>query len=176
MAASGIPYTITYNYTNGIGATQLTGTPNYNARIVINGNPGPGCSSDLTRQFNTAVFSGPQPGSLGLESRANNMRSCASYRTDLAIARNVHVAHRGNVQFRLEAYNLFNTITINNRNTTANFANITSANTITNLPYNPDGTPKANGAALPGGPAAGFGVATTALPMRAMQAQLRFSF
>ena len=44
---SGAPYTVGYSYQGGIGAPILTGTPNYNARIIITGDPGKGCSSDL---------------------------------------------------------------------------------------------------------------------------------
>lgn len=175
--ASGIPYSVGYTYSNGVGAMQLTGTPSYNARIVINGDPGSGCSTDLTRQFVTSVFSGPQPNSLGLESGANYLRGCASYRTDLAIARNIKLGRNRTVQFRLEAYNVLNSIIINNRNTTATFASYTSANAITSLPYAADGTtPRTATSAIPGGASAGFGVATSALPMRTMQAQIRFAF
>ena len=37
---SGAPYTVGYTYAGGIGAQNLTGSPNYNARIVIAGDPG----------------------------------------------------------------------------------------------------------------------------------------
>src|SRR5439155_13174891 len=95
---SGAPYTVGYSYQGGIGNANLTGTPNYGARVVINGDPGKGCSNDRTRQFNTSVFSGPQPGSLGLESGLNYMRGCPDHTLDLAIARNVRVGRGRQIQ------------------------------------------------------------------------------
>ena len=67
---------------------NLTGSPSYNARIVDNGDPGSGCSSDPYKQFNTAAFSGPTYRSVGLESGRNVLRGCADNTLDLAIARN----------------------------------------------------------------------------------------
>ena len=55
---------------------NLTGSPNYLARIVLNGDPGSGCSSNQYKQFNTAAFSGPTYHSIGAESGANpNVRT-----------------------------------------------------------------------------------------------------
>ena len=39
---SGAPYTVGYSYQGGIGNANLTGTPNYGARIVIDGRSGQG--------------------------------------------------------------------------------------------------------------------------------------
>src|SRR5262249_17523963 len=43
---SGNRYDVGYNYQGGIGAQNLTGSPDYNARIVIVGDTGKGCSSN----------------------------------------------------------------------------------------------------------------------------------
>ena len=53
-ASTANPYTVGFNYQNGGGSVNLTGTPDYGARIRLLGDPGAGCSSDLYRQFNTA--------------------------------------------------------------------------------------------------------------------------
>src|SRR5690606_38898765 len=50
-AATGSPYTIGYSYASGGANINLTGSPNYGARIRIVGDPGDGCSSDPYRQF-----------------------------------------------------------------------------------------------------------------------------
>jgi Carboxypeptidase regulatory-like domain len=171
-AGSGAPYTPAFTIT-GVSAVNLTGTPNYNARIVVNGDPGRGCSGDATRQFNTSAFQGPQPNSLGLESGLNFMRGCADHTLDLALARNIRLGGGRQVQFRLEALNVFNTVVINARNSTVQYASLGTVTTPINLPYD------ANGNLIPGRDipqSAGFGVATAAQPMRAVQLQLRLAF
>lgn len=57
------------------------------ARTVINGDTGSGCSGDRFKQFTTSAFSGPLPGSLGLESGRTYMVDCPDKTADLAIAR-----------------------------------------------------------------------------------------
>ena len=84
---SGARYDITYQYQNNGQNVNLTGSPDYAARVVINGNTGSGCSGDRFSQFTTAAFSGPLPGSVGLESGRNYMIGCPDKTTDLAISR-----------------------------------------------------------------------------------------
>ncbi len=50
---------------------NLTGSPDYGARIVYNGDTGKGCSSNQFTQFNTAGVPGPTYNSVGLESGRN---------------------------------------------------------------------------------------------------------
>jgi len=170
---SGAPYTVGYTYQGGIGAPILTGTPNYNARIVITGDPGKGCSSDLTRQFNTSAFSGPQPGSLGLESGLNYMRGCPDHTFDFAIARNINFGGNRQLQLRAELYNAFDSVIITNRNATMNIAGLETASVATNLPYDAAGN-LIPARAIPS--TAGFGVATNAADPRRVQVQIRFQF
>jgi hypothetical protein len=172
-AGSGAPYTVGFLYTNGTGATNLTGTPNYNARIVITGDPGSGCSSDRTRQFNTAAFAGPQPGSYGLESGQNYMKGCPDHTLDLAIARNIRVGGSRSIQLRAEMYNALNTVIFTGRNSTMNMANLSTASVATNLPYD------ANGNLIPTSiipRSAGFGVVNNSNAARSVQVTARFSF
>ena len=169
---SGAPYTIGYSYP-GIGNANLTGTPNYGARVVIVGDSGKGCSSDPTRQFNTSAFQGPQLGSLGKESGVNYMRGCPDHTFDFAIARNIRAGQNRQLQLRLELYNAFNTVIFNGRNTTINLAGLDTPSVGTNLPYD------ATGAVIPSRilpNSAGFGVATSAAGLRSMQVQIRFAF
>jgi len=170
---SGAPYTVNYSYQGGIGAPILTGTPNYNARIIITGDPGKGCSSDLTRQFNTSAFVGPQPGSLGLESGLNYMRGCPDKTFDFAIARNINMGGNRQLQLRAELYNAFDAVIINGRNSTMNIASLDTASAATNLPYDAAGN-VIPARVIPS--TAGFGVATTALDPRRVQVQIRFQF
>jgi hypothetical protein len=166
-------YTVGFGYQNGGSSTNLTGSPDYGARIKVIGDPGSGCSSNPLKQFNTAAFQGPAVGSVGLESGNSYLKGCFISRTDLAIARNLRFGGARNVQLRLDMFNAFNQSAITARNTTMNLSNPNDPTTITNLPFNPDGT-VIDSRARPRG--AGFGVATGYQSPRTIQAQIRFSF
>ena len=137
------------------------------------GDPGKGCTSDRTRQFNTAAFAGPQPGSLGLESGLNYMRGCPDHTMDLAVARNIRLGGGRQIQIRVEMYNALNTVIFTGRNTTLNLASLATNTVATNLPYD------AAGAVIPANivpRTAGFGAVTNSNAGRSIQGQVRFSF
>jgi Carboxypeptidase regulatory-like domain len=165
-------YDLTYTYQNNGSAVNLTGSPDYNARIVYVGDPGKGCSSDPYRQFNVAAVTGPSYNSVGLESGRNILSSCPDKTVDLALARNIRVGGARQVQFRLDAFNAFNAVVINNRNTSVTYVSPTNL-TVVNSEFLADGTVD---------PArkqprnAGFGGATGAQAMRNMQVSIRFQF
>ena len=144
---SGNRYDLGYNYQSGIGAVNITGTPDYNGRVVINGDLGKGCSSNPYIQFNTGSVAGPQYNSVGLESGRNYLIGCPDHTTDLAIARNFPFGGGRQFQVRLDAYNAFNVAIITGRNTTASF-NSPSDMTLRNPQYvvNPGDTTLAPGA------------------------------
>jgi hypothetical protein len=172
-ASTGTAYTNLFAYQNGATSISLTGSPDYAARIRLIGPPGSGCSSDPTRQFNTAAFAGPLPNSLGLESGSDYLRGCFNSALDLSIVRNIRLGEKRNFQFRLDMFNAPNASAVTGRNSTVNLASPTDPTNATNLPYNPDGTPVPS-RLLP--KTAGFGVATTYQAARTLQAQVRFSF
>ena len=58
-AGSGNRYDLTYAYTVNGQPVNLTGSPDYAAKIIFTGDPGSGCSDDLYRQFNAAAVTGP---------------------------------------------------------------------------------------------------------------------
>ena len=168
---SGAPYDVSYTYQTGGGA-NLTGSPDYAARVVIAGDPGSGCSSDQYRQFNTAAFSGPRPGSVGLESGRNILHGCGDHRLDLSLQRGFKIFRGKQLVLRLDLFNALDTIIFNSRNATVQFTNPTDQ-TITNPQYLSSGTSD---------PArsqpfnAGFGAAMGALGMRSVQMQMRLKF
>ena len=162
-----------FSYQNGGGNANLTGSPDYGARIRVVGDPGKGCSSDPLRQFDTAAFQGPLVGSVGLDSGNSYLHGCFISTMDLAIARNIRLGGARNIQLRLDMFNAFNQSTITGRNTTINLSNPGDPVTATNLPFNPDGT-VVDSRSRPRG--AGFGVATSYQNPRTVQAQIRFSF
>jgi len=137
---SGNRYDLNYSYNTAGGQVNLTGSPDYSARIVYIGDAGKGCSSDRFRQFNTAAVAGPTYNSVGLESGRNVMTGCPDHTTDLAVARNIRFWKGGRqLQLRVDAYNLFNTAIITGRQTTVNF-NSPTDQTVRNSETLPDGS------------------------------------
>ena len=81
-----------YTYQNNAATRRnLTGSPDYAAKIVYVGDPGKGCSDNQYAQFNAAAVTGPTYGSVGLESGRNILSSCPDKTVDLSLARNIRV-------------------------------------------------------------------------------------
>jgi len=171
---TGSPYTIGYSYQNGGNNVNLTGSPDYAARIHIVGNPGSGCSSNIYQQFNTSAFQGPQIGSIGLDSGAGYLRECTESTLDLSIARNIRFGGSRQVQLRLDMFNAPNSAIITGRSTTLNLNSPSDPVTARNLPFDPATGALIDAFSRPRG--AGFGVANAYQSPRTLQAQLRFSF
>jgi len=166
-------YTAGFSYNSGGGSPNLTGTPDYGARVVIVGDPGSGCSKDLYRQFNAAAFQGPAYNSVGLESGNSYLHGCFINILDMAIARNIRIGGGRLVQLRVDMFNAPNAAGITGRNTSMSLNNPNDPTTITNLPYD------ANGNILPNRVRpnqAGFGAVNGFQPPRTIQAQIRFQF
>jgi hypothetical protein len=166
-------YTVGFSYQSGGSSVNLTGSPDYSARIRVVGNPGSGCSSDPYRQFNAARFQGPPSGSVGLESGNGYLRGCFISVLDLAIARNIRLGASRNLQLRIDSFNAPNASAITARNATVNFPSPNNSVTETNLPFDANGN-LIPSRSLPRG--AGVGVATGYQPPRSVQIQIRLSF
>ena len=165
-------YSIGFSYQNYGSSVNLTGSPDYGARIRVVGDPGKGCSNERYRQFNTAAFAGPTYYSDGMESGQNYMTACSTSIWDLAIARNIRLGGTRNVQIRIEMYNALNSAFWTSRSTTVQYVSPTDQ-TLRNAQYLADGTLdptrlKPN--------VAGFGAASGTSSPRNFQLQLRFSF
>ncbi|HMF99324.1 MAG TPA: hypothetical protein VKE96_33725, partial [Vicinamibacterales bacterium] len=165
-------YDINYTYQNNGTNTNLTGSPDYAAKIVYVGDPGSGCSSDQYRQINTAAVAGPTYGSVGLESGRFVLGGCPDHTVDMAIARNIRVGGTRNLQFRLDVFNVFNAVIYNDRNTTVIYRSPTDQ-TVVNSQFLADGSLDPNRLTPR---TAGFGAATNAQPLRNLQLQIRFLF
>jgi len=183
---TGGAYTVGFNYQNGAGSSNLTGSPDYGARILVVGDPGTGCSSDPYKQFTTAAFNGPPVGSVGLDSGASYLRGCFSSVLDLAIQRNIALGHGRTVSFRIDMFNAPNQAGITGRNTTLQLSSPTDPITNVAPVFDPitgllnDGKnllstgAKSTDRSLPKN--AGFGVANGYQNPRSVQFQARFSF
>jgi hypothetical protein len=171
-AGSGAPYTIGYSYQSGGSAINLTGSPNYAARVRILGDTGSGCSGEQYSQFNTAAFAGPVTGSLGLESGRNYLVGCADKTIDLSLSRNIRIGGGRAIELRAEIFNLFNTVVYSGRVTTMELNSPTDP-TLRNNQYAADGSLNTNRTRPQD---AGFGAVTGAQAMRSTQLQIRFRF
>jgi hypothetical protein len=171
-AQTGSAYSIGYSYQNNGGSVNLTGSPDYGARIKIIGDPGSGCSDNQYKQFNTAAFAGPTYGSNGMESGRNYMWGCGQSIWDLSLARNIRLGGRRNLQFRAEFYNAFNSVFYTGRNASMTLNNPIDQ-VIQNPQYNADGT-LVQSRLKPN--ATGFGAVTGTTNPMTVQLQIRFSF
>jgi hypothetical protein len=172
-ARTGSPYTVGFGYQNGGGNTNLTGSNDYAARVVVLTDPGSGCSGNIYRQFSTDAFQGPAIGSVGLESGTGYLRSCFSRTLDMSIARTIRLGRARSLQVRVDMFNATNTAGITGPNASMSLTSPNDPITVTNLPFLADGS--LNPArSLPKN--AGFGVANTYQAPRTVQAQIRFSF
>jgi hypothetical protein len=169
---SGNPYTPSFSYQTGGGNLNLTGSPDYAARIVMNGDPGGGCSGDRYRMFNTEVFSGPTYESLGLESGRSYLTGCFSNIWDMAVSRSFRLGGDRVIQVRADMFNAFNTV--NYTGIQSQLQLVSPANqTVRNAQFDADGNldqtrlrPQT----------AGFGAVTSAAALRSVQLQVRFRF
>jgi hypothetical protein len=165
-------YDLNFTYQNNGAQVNLTGSPDYSAKVAFIGDPGSGCSSDQYRQFNAAAVVGPQYNSVGLESGRNIFGGCSDKTVDFALAKNIRMGGSRSLRLRLDVFNLFNIAVINDRERNITFRSPTDL-TIVNSQTLPDGsidparlTPRT----------AGFGAATGAQTMRNMQVTVRFGF
>ena len=171
-AGSGETYNIGYNYQGGIGNQQLTGSPDFGARIYYIADPGSGCSSDQYRQFNVTAVAGPTFNSTMMESGRNRMRGCPDKRVDMSLTRDIRLGGNRTFEFRLDVFNLFDTVIYDLRNSTVSY-NSPTDQTVRNSQTLADGSLDP-ARLVPRN--AGFGAATRALPLRSMQLQFRFRF
>ena len=170
---SGVPYDARYSYQTNGANVNLTGSPNYLARIALNGDPGSGCSSDPYKQFNTDAYSGPGYFSIGNESGANLMRGCSLNFWDFAISRRIALGGHRDVEVRFDLFNAFNNVVYNAVQNTMQLSSPAAPATVLNSPF------AADGSVLPGRvrpQTAGFGAATGAWPNRTAQLQVRVQF
>ena len=140
-AATGTPYAVTFSYQNGGGNVNLTGSPDFGARIRIVGDPGGGCSSNQFAQFNAAAFQGPLVGSTGLESSNNYLKGCFASALDLSLQREISLGGSRRLQLRVDIFNAPNQAL--HHRTGPPSMTLTNPNdpvTIVNNQFNADGT------------------------------------
>ncbi len=171
-AQTGAGYSVGYSYQSYGTNQNLTGSPDYGARVKIIGDPGSGCSGERYKQFNTAAFAGPTYYSNGMESGQNYLKGCWQQNWDLSVSRNIRLGGSRSVQIRMQVYNVFNLAYYTGRQTTVIYNNPTNQ-VVQNPQYNADGS-LVQGRLKPN--AAGFGGVTGSTNPLTCQLQLRFQF
>lgn len=170
-AATGSPFTPMFSI-SGVSSQNITGnavasTPFESARVgyVLGCNPYTG-KSDPWNRLNSSCFTAPQPGSLGLESGLNWLYYPGYIDFDMSLQKEFAIKERLHLQFRVDAFNVFNHANFIYLNSTVNFAGTyPGGETIANNPYNgagvlvnqngfgavaaPAGTSNTNGAGTP---------------------------
>ena len=171
---TGAPYDVTYTYATNGANVNLTGSPQYFARIKVGSNPGSGCGASQYSQINASAFRGPTYNSVGNESGSGLFNYCFNNTFDMALQRSFRLfSEQRQFSIRLDAFNVFNKVVINAVNTTMQLASPAAPSVITNNQFNADGSLNmARVTPLN----AGFGGATGAQPMRTLQVTLRFTF
>jgi hypothetical protein len=164
---SGRPDLISFSIP-GIGAANLTGTDgNPNARVALTCDPGKGYSDDPFRQFtNPECFAPPQPGSRGDETPRFFARNPPLNNLDLSVSKNFPIARGMKFEFRLDIFNLLDTVQFTEVNNTVNFASLTDRR-ITNLAYDAQGNLAQRN---------GFGTVRAVAPARTLQLVTRLTF
>ncbi len=144
--STGSPFTPGFSI-SGAGSANITGnvTASGNtqeqARLVLVSGCDPYThSGDPFNRLNAACFKAPSPGSLGLESGINNLYTPGLINFDMAVQKEFRMTERFRMQFRVDAFNVFNHANFTGLNTTLNFTsypNPVLANNAT--PYNAAG-------------------------------------
>jgi hypothetical protein len=188
---SGSPYDLgNPSYGSGGGNTNLTGSSDYAARILVNSlsGLGSGCSSNQYSQFtnnyaqqnfvlsSSTPIAGPTVGSIGLDSGRNLLHACKNRVLDLSLSRTIRLGGGKQVQLRADAFNAPNAVIFNARQSTVALTSPTNQ-TITNSVFLADGTvdptkTKPNATNNTGA----FGAVSGAAANRTVQLQIRFIF
>ena len=134
QALSGSPFTPGFSI-SGAGNSNITGSNTEGARIgLVKGcNPYTG-SSDPFNRLNAACFFAPSPGSIGTESDVNFLYNPGVVNFDMALQKDFALAKEGKVrlQFRVDAFNVFNHANFTGLNTTLNFGAYPTTNGVVN--------------------------------------------
>jgi hypothetical protein len=162
---NGTPYAASFSVPN-YGNNQLTGSNTQSARVWLVGDPLQGTSNDPYNRLNPSAFLPPLVGSIGIESPRNYLVGPGKNDWQAAIQRYIRTSEKTKLQLRVEAVqNLFNHTQFNGVNSQINFAGINNP-TVTNLPYNSNGTLNKTG----------FGTVSGVRGGRVLQLVARFTF
>ncbi len=142
---TGAPFTPGFSI-SGISSQNITGNVVANAtsegaRIgyVQGCNPYTGSSNPWNR-LNSACFFAPQPGSIGLESGLDWLYQPGYIEFDMSLQKQFAIREKVHLQFRVDAFNVFNHPNFIALNTTVNYTgSYPNGESVANNPYNAAG-------------------------------------
>ncbi len=123
---------------SGVSGVMLTGSGAVGPRVKLIGDPTAGTSDDPYNRLNAAAFAPPTRPSLGLESPVNFVTGPGWNNWDMSLQRDVNLTEKARLEFRVDAFNVFNHTQFSGYNATVNFKSLTDP-TVVNLPYNSSG-------------------------------------
>ena len=128
QARTGMPFNPGYSISSA-GNQNITGSYTEGPRIgVVAGcNPYTNSSNPFNR-LNAACFTAPMPGSLGVEIGNYALYNPGLINFDMALQKEFAVKERVHMQFRVDAFNVFNHANFTGLNTTLNFNSYTTTN------------------------------------------------
>jgi hypothetical protein len=145
----------------------MTGPNTEGARIAVVSDVNPNTGSDNPYgRINAAAFAPPQVESLGLESGVNFLTGPGINNWDMSLQKSFSIKEKAHLQFRIDAFNVFNHTQFSGINSTLTFASITNP-TPTNLYLKADGTVNNIN---------GFGTVNGARDPRILQTVIRIQF
>ena len=180
QAMTGPPFNPGFSI-SGAGNQNITGSNTEPARIGVVA----GCDpythlSDPFNRLNPSCFFAPSPGSIGLESGINYLNGPGLWNFDMALQKTFSIREKARLQFKIDAFNVFNHTNFTGYNSTLNFNAYPNTNGIvtglptlssTTLGRLPNGSVNFNG----------FGSVTQPNPgalgyARILQTMIRFEF
>jgi hypothetical protein len=161
---TGTPFGIGYSVT-GVAQQNITGSTTEGARVYLLGNPNTGSDNPYNR-INGAMVAPPQVGSIGLESGVNYLTGPGINEWDMSLQKQFSIKERLKLQFRADAFNVWNHTQFSGVNATATFASLSNW-TLTNGYLKSDGTVNNIN---------GFGTVNGSRSPRIMQLVIRLQF
>jgi hypothetical protein len=138
---TGTPFTPGFSI-SGVGNVNLTGTGAFGARVKLVGVPAKGTSDSPYNRLDAGAFAPPTRPSLGLESGVNFLNNPGQNNWDMSLQKNIPLKERAHLEFRIDAFNVFNHTQFSGLNGTLNYScgGVNCATwTVTNLPYDASG-------------------------------------
>jgi len=181
--SKGTPFSVGYSFTGGlssIGSSQITGTPDAGARIHLIGDPLAGTSNSPYNRLKYAAFVPPPVGDIGLGSPVNYLTSPGSSNWDMSLQKSFSLRERTHLDFRVDAFNVFNHTQFNGINSTVQYTGTVNSNgtfTVYPCPTNLYIDVNAQTCSPPGkiNPS-GFGTVSGARPNRILQTMIKLRF